>query len=215
MSPRDLIVRYLRERGRPTALIALSLLMAGTGWASRDTMRMTPIGFALAALTAFLLVLAFRVWDDLEDRAYDANQHPTRITVVAGSVAPLGWLACALVALAASLVIATPKAPLRLTALCASALVLAVWYRSRSQQRRGLANSHVVLLKYPALAFAAVPVSPSLTALGVLYVGLCAYEAVDDPSLRRSLVARRLAISEVALMSTIIAGVRLLGGRLP
>jgi len=215
MSPRELIMRYVRERGRPVTLIGLSLLMAGTEWASRDSTRMTPSGFALAALTAFLLVLAFRVWDDIEDRAYDAERHPTRITVIARSIAPLRRLAYAVLALAASLVIATPNAPLRLSVLCASAFVVAVWYRSRSRTRRGLANSHAVLLKYPALAFAAAPVTPSLTALGALYLGLCAYEVVDDPSLRRSLVARRLAISEIALMSTIIAGVTLLGDRLP
>lgn len=215
MSPRELIMRYLRERGRPTALIALSLLMAGTGGASRDATRMTLIGFAVGTLTAFLLVLAFRIWDDLEDRTYDAEHHPTRITVVARSVAPLRRFAFVLLVLATSLILATPNAPLRLSVLCASAFVLAVWYRSRSQQRRGLAHSHVVLLKYPALAFAAAPVTPSLTALGALYVGLCAYEVIDDPSLRQSLVARRLAISEIALVSTIIAGVTLLGGRLP
>ena len=215
MSPRDLITRYLRERGRPTVLVALSFLMAATGWASRDSSRMTPIGFAVAALTAFLLVLAFRIWDDLEDRAYDAEHHPTRITVVARSISPLRRFAYVPLVLSTSLIALGPNALLRLSVLCVSGFIVAVWYRSRSSSRRGLANTHVVLLKYPALAFAAAPVTPSATALGALYVGLCAYEVLDDPSLRRSLAARRLAISEVALVSTIIAGVTLLGGHLP
>ena len=215
MSSRELIVRYLRERGRPTALVSLSLLMAGAGWASRDSTRMTAIRFAIAALTALLLVLAFRIWDDLEDRAYDAEHHPSRLTVIARSVAPLRRFGYVLFALAASLILAAPNAPLRLSVLCVSAFVLVVWYRVRPPSGRRLASAHVVLLKYPAIAFAAAPVTPSLTALAALYLGLCVYEVADDPSLRRSLAARRLAISEVALVCAAIGGATLLGGRLP
>lgn len=215
MSPRDVIARYLRERARPTALAALSLVMAGAGWASHDATRMTVVGFALAALASFVLVLSFRVWDDVEDGAYDAARHPSRITVIVRTAAPLRRLACALFVLGASLILATPNAALRLCVLCVSALLLAVWYRARSPSQRGLANAHVVLLKYPVIAFAAAPVTPSLTALAALYLGLCVHEVAHDPSLRESLAARRLAISEVALVSTIIAGATLLGGRLP
>src|SRR5689334_4301372 len=171
MSSRDLIVRYLRERGRLTALVPLSVLMAATGLASRDSARSTATGFALAALMAFVLLLAFRVWDDVEDRAYDADHHPTRITVIARSVRPLRGFGSALMTVGAMLIATTHSAPPRLCVLGVCAAVLAVWYRSRSPSRRGLANSHVVLLKYPALAFATAPVSPSLTALGALYVG--------------------------------------------
>lgn len=215
VSSRELIVGYLRERGRLIALGVLSLLLAGTAWTSHDAARLTATGFALAALTAFALVLAFRIWDDLEDRVYDAEHHPARITVTVRPIAPLRRFAYVLFVVGAVLIATTPDAARRLSVLCVSAACLAVWYRSRSPSRRGPANSHIVLLKYALLALAASPVTPSLTALGVLYVGLCAYEVVDDPSLRRSLVARRLAISEVALVSTIVAGVTLFGGRLP
>jgi hypothetical protein len=44
---------------------------------------------------------------------------------------------------------------------------------------------------------------------------LCAYEIVDDPALRASIVARWVAISECALVSVILAAATLFGGRVP
>jgi 4-hydroxybenzoate polyprenyltransferase len=210
MSPLELIFRYLGERGRLPALAALSLLMASTG--STASARLTASGVGLAAATALLLILAFRIWDDLEDREYDALRHPTRITVVARSVRPLERLAAALFIAGGLLIGRTADAGLRLLVLCAAALALGVWYSARSPSRRGLANSHVVLLKYPILAFAASPVTPSPIALAAVYLGLCAYEVADDRALRASLGARRLAMSEGAL--SIIAGATFVGGRL-
>jgi 4-hydroxybenzoate polyprenyltransferase len=219
MSSRELVVRYVRERARLRVFVPLAVLMAATGWwtggrVDRWTGR-TAMEFALAALTALLLALAFRVWDDLEDRARDSREHPHRVTVVAGSITQLVALAIALATTGSLLVAAGPRATARLGAVGAAAVLLALWYRLRRARTDRVVNNHVVLLKYPLLAFAASPTPPSPAALASLYLALCVYEIIDDPTLRASIVARRIAISECALASVIIATATFLGGRLP
>jgi 4-hydroxybenzoate polyprenyltransferase len=175
----------------------------------------------LAALTGFVLMLAFRVWDDLEDRSRDAREHPTRVTVVADSVAPLLVAAVVLAVGGVSLIAIGPRVAPRFVALTAAVASLGVWYRLRGSQAGGwggasaVVNGHVVLLKYPLIAFAATWVAPSFAALAALYLALCVYEIIDDPALRASIVARRIAISECALVSAIIATATLFGGRIP
>jgi hypothetical protein len=211
MSSRELIVRYLRERTRPSVFVPLALVIAAlAGWAGR-----TANGFGRASMTALLWMLAFRVWDDIEDRARDAREHPTRVTVVADSLGPLIVLGLVFAAGGALLIAlgAGPRIASRLGAVLLIAAVLGAWYRLRPANARGVVNGHVVLLKYPALAYAVSTVAPPFAALAALYLVLCVYEIVDDPALRGSIVARRIAISECALVSVIIATATLLGGR--
>ena len=86
----------------------------------------------------------------------------------------------------------------------------------RPAATRAVVNAHVVLLKYPLLAFAAIgPRRRPTGALASLYLVLCVYEIVDDPALRASIVARWVAISECALVSVILATATLFGGRIP
>jgi 4-hydroxybenzoate polyprenyltransferase len=209
MSSRELIIRYVRERARLGVFVPLALVMAAMGgWTGTAE-------YALAALTALLLVLAGRVWDDLEDRGNDAGEHPRRVTVVATSVAPLIALAFLGGALGALLVGIGPHAGSRLAAVGSAIVVLAAWYRMRSASPRPMANAHVVLLKYPLLTFAATPAPPPPGALAALYLVLCVYEIVDDPALRASIAARWIAISECALVSVIIATATLFRGKIP
>jgi len=217
MSSRELIVRYVRERARLSVFVPLALVMAAMGrltGGQADGWRGTA-DYALTALTALVLVLAFRVWDDLEDRSRDVREHPSRVTVVAKSVAPLIAVGFMLGALGLLLVGLGPHAGSRSFAVTMAVAVLAAWYRLRPTSARAVANAHVVLLKYPLLAFAATPASPPTGALVSLYLVLCAYEIVDDPALRASIVARWVAISECALVSVIIAAATLFGGRIP
>ena len=228
MSSRDLIVRYVRERARLSVFVPLALVMAAVGrWTGGGTSGWTggPVDrwtgdnalttFSVASLAALVLMVAFRVWDDIEDRSRDAREHPSRVTVVADSVVPLIAFALLLGAIGALLVGLGPRAGSRLTAVGMAIAILAVWYRARPASARAVVNAHVVLLKYPLLAFAASPASPSTGALVALYLVLCVYETVDDPALRASITARWIAISECALVSVIVATATLFGGRIP
>jgi 4-hydroxybenzoate polyprenyltransferase len=217
MSSRELIVRYVRERARLSVFVPLALVMAAMGrWTGGRVDGWTgTAGYALTALTALVLVLAFRVWDDVEDRSRDAHEHPSRVTVIADSVAPLAAVGFMLGALGLLLVVLGPHAGSRLIAVTMAVAVLAAWYRVRPASARAVVNAHVVLLKYPLLAFAATSASPPTGALVSLYLVLCAYEIVDDPALRASIVARWVAISECALVSVILAAATLFRGRIP
>jgi 4-hydroxybenzoate polyprenyltransferase len=217
MSSRELIVRYVRERARLSVFVPLALVVAAMGrlTAGRVDRWTGTADYALTALTALLLMLAFRVWDDLEDRSRDGREHPSRVTVVAGSVTPLITVAFMLGTLGLLLVVGGPHARSRLAGVAIAVAALAAWYRLRTDSPRAVVNAHVVLLKYPLLAFAATPASPPAGALVSLYLVLCAYEILDDPALRASIVARWVAISECALVSVILATATLFGGRIP
>jgi 4-hydroxybenzoate polyprenyltransferase len=217
MSSRELIIRYVRERARLGVFAPLALVMAAIGgWTGGRVDGWTGTAhYAIAALTALVLMLAFRVWDDLEDRPRDAREHPRRVTVVATSVVPLIAFASLLGAPGVLFVGIGPHAGSRLAAAGIAVVVLAAWYRTRPASAGAVANAHVVLLKYPLLAFAATPSPPPRGALVALYLVLCVYEIVDDPALRASIAARWIAISECALASVIIATATLFGGRIP
>jgi len=64
----DLIVAYLRERVRARVLIPLALSLAFTGWLLVPSASFDAVTIFAATVRAFVFSLAFRVWDDLEDR---------------------------------------------------------------------------------------------------------------------------------------------------
>lgn len=197
MSKVDLVVRYLAERARLRLFLPLSLVLAAIG---RPTSLALFVG---ATASALLLVLAFRVWDDLEDRARDAWDHPDRVIVSTERTAPFVALGLALGALGA-------VASARVAVLGAAAVALLLWYRLRGGEVQ-LFGGHVVLLKYPAIAFAVAPNPPRPIVLAALYLALCVYEAFDDPLLRASMLARRVALTELALVPLIITAATFLG----
>ena len=206
MSPTELVARYLAERSRPRILGLLSRLLAAAGLLLAPSSGVNLVRYLASAAQAFLLVLAFRVWDDLADRERDAVEHPDRVMVASGRAVPFVVFAVVLgIAALVPIALAT-DAPQRGTALVLGAGSLAIWYRVR---RSGLLGGHVVLIKYPAIAFAVAPSVPRLdlraaATLASLYLVLCIYESFDDPALRASARARRIAITELALLIPLI-----------
>src|SRR5262249_43151254 len=135
MSSRELIGGYVRERARLRVFVPLAVVMAMLGWTGGPVDRWIaafhPIDFTRAAATALVLMLAFRVWDDLEDRSRDAREHPRRVTVVADSVALLVGFGMTLALLGVVLITIGPRPVARLGAVAAAALLLGAWYRLR------------------------------------------------------------------------------------
>src|SRR5438132_292311 len=81
------IRRYARERLRP-----------------RQTLPAVALVTAAAAAIAAALIVTFRIWDDLADRAIDAVAHPNRLSTRPESIRPLaGWAATMGIATAAIL----------------------------------------------------------------------------------------------------------------
>lgn len=214
MSRAEIIRRYLVERYRTRRFIPLALLLASAGMlAAPGTERLGTVaafGSGLrACFIAYIVVLALRVWDDLQDRERDALAHPDRITVRAEAATPLRHLAWASVA-ATTVLIATGDEPLaRLLVFALLGATLGFWYRVRTSLAPSpVLTAHVVLIKYPVIAYLVAPgavhgasgLTLAAPVLVAVYLLLCIHEGLDDPELRRSRAARGVLVAESALI---------------
>ncbi|MEO7858461.1 MAG: hypothetical protein ABIU76_15805 [Gemmatimonadaceae bacterium] len=214
MSRAETVRHYLFERYPSRRFVPLALLLAGAGLlAVPGTEHLSTVAALHSglrtSLVVYLIVLSLRVWDDLEDRERDARLHPERITVRVASVTPLRHLQWASAAVASVLIATGARPATRLLVLSLLVAVLGIWYRARaSLAPSSVIVAHVVLLKYPVIAYLVAPgvvrgVSGLALAAPVLmtvYVLLCIHEGLDDPELRRSRVARGVLVAEAALM---------------
>lgn len=201
--------RYPTRLYLPLALLVFVVGSVGLGAA------MTPWSAAGGVVIAYAIVLLFRVWDDLADRRVDRELHPERVMVQAATTAPFVALVVALALIVVALLALRDSRGVDLGVLIVLALALAAWYAIRDRiGATPLASAHVILLKYPAIAFIASPPSsdarpatmPLLAALGALYLGLCIHEMLDDPILR----ARRDTPWVLAAEFGLLAGLQLL-----
>lgn len=190
-----MIAAYLRERFTlrlflPLALfIGLATASTGQEWEA----------LALDTGYALLLLVQFRVWDDLADRSRDAVSHPERVLVRVPDVTPHIAFCGALAVLNICLAVWRDASGLAVSLLALLNLALGAWYLSRSHRRTASedpARLIAFLAKYPAILFivagarlASSPVQTVSAAL-LLYVVVCAYEAWHDP---KSPLARSLS----------------------
>ena len=185
MSSIELVGAYLVERARLTLFVPLALLIAATAWLVAPVAEWSVVSFAICTTQALLLVLALRIWDDLEDRGRDAVRHPDRVTVRTGRTAPLIGLGLVLGAGGSLSLLAATVPLVRLEIVVAVVVGLLVLYVARPAEPSRLAGI-TLLVKYPALAIAlapglgdAVPVRAAAVA-GGLYLVACTYEYLED-----------------------------------
>ncbi len=179
----DMFAAYLRERFKPGIFGTAAVVhVAAAVWAARAV---GPIAVAATLGLAVILLLQFRLWDDLEDLEHDRRVHPARVLVRADP-APFR-LACAMLAAAniALLVVAGSRG----AAQGLACLDLFFWLaygplRPRFSDRTW--RFQILLLKYPVfvglLATAlGAPMRMRLFAAAVaVYLCACAYEALHD-----------------------------------
>ena len=136
----------------------------------------------------------FRVWDDLEDRPVDFYRHPDRVMVSSMRFAPFAVVMAVLAVVGVASVSLLPGAPSRILALVIAAGVACAWYGARPiEDWNPVVGSHVVLVKYPLIAYAAAPALPvsvlqprPLVVLFALYLVMCVYEYLSDRELRHA-----------------------------
>ncbi len=197
MSRLDIIRRYMVERYPARRFVTLAFFVSGSGFLAVPSPQRGNAADAFGsvirgALVAWLIVLALRVWDDLEDRSHDALAHPDRITVRPGAKPPLRYLSLVSGVIAIALV-AIGVAPMNRLLICAVlGIALAAWYRVRATLSPSrVFAAHVVLAKYPVIAYIVAPEAlrrSSGLALAApvfiaMYLLLCIHEALDDPEL--------------------------------
>ena len=152
----------------------------------------------LRVALAALLVLSFRVWDDLADRAFDGAHHPDRVLA---RTTTRGWFWAALAGTAAVTVSALGAfgGAASLPVYGGLIVLLAVVYHGPWRMtRERFIRTQLVLLKYPAfIAMLGVSGVTSRTALcgaaGYLLISL--QEWHDDPALRERYRGGRLAVT--------------------
>jgi 4-hydroxybenzoate polyprenyltransferase len=199
MSALRLVVAYVRQRARLRLFLPLSTLLAVAGRWMVVSSSASLSDVLIAALQALGLTLAFRVWDDLEDREVDRARHPSRVIASAPTTAPLYALGCALMSAAIISLLAEPFALRRLAALSMAAAILSIWYGARPRDERHHAVAeHVLAIKYPLIAYVVAPDFPAdavtlriAIVLAVVYVLICVYEYADDVELRQLFTSRR------------------------
>ena len=214
MSRTEIIRRYVIERYPARRFVVLALFLSGSGILAVPAAERADVTEAFGsairgALVAWLIVLALRVWDDLEDRGHDALAHPDRITVRPEAAAPLRYLSLVSSGGAIALV-AIGVEPVNRLLICALlGVALALWYRRRASLTPSrVSAAHVVLAKYPVIAYLAAPgtlrgssgLALAAPVFIAMYLLLCIHEALDDPELLRSQVGRRVLVAESVLM---------------
>jgi hypothetical protein len=175
-----LVVAYARERLTPGRLLpAVSLVvvatLAGKGWTGSDA-------FAMDALLALALVIAFRIWDDLESRELDRTKHPDRVVVRASSTTPLVVISWVL-ATAALITIEDTRTTTSVVLLGIYIAVLAASYALR--RLRTAAADRILLLKYGVFTLALIGPPAAFGARGLLsaaaaFAAACVYEWWHD-----------------------------------
>ena len=217
-----LIRQYLRERvcrWRILALLVFLLVMSASlseywdGLTDEEPPRV---------LLMFLLMLTFRLLDDLKDRPYDRIHHPERLLSRIDDVRSFKLLLVLLIVIT-SLWIGLVNLSAHLSPLVGAPLIgsgtpsgsiwkfvlyiallvlLGLWYRYRKALRNSPLNATVILLKYPLFVWIVTnhPTSPGRLTLGLLlvYVSLWIFEYLHDPSHRSAWIKKGLSNSHVA-----------------
>lgn len=172
---------YLRERAAPPMLLGAALLVL---------LASPPAPWPTATLRlaiATLVLLAWRVRDDLASVPHDRRHHPERLLSRTPAIEQhalwLLWAASLLTATLALTWLSDLRAALALT-LASAALELLYEARPASPSPADL----ITLLKYPTLAaIVALPQPPDLAALTLLTCGLLTFELHDDARLSATL----------------------------
>ena len=179
------VAAYVRERFRVARFGPICLLLAAAAaWsAGGATMSLLPITFLLGAV----LLLQFRLWDDLEDRSRDRHTHPTRVLVNA----PAEPFRRVLAVLAVGAIALSARQPNAFAATLA--LNVAFWCAYRIVRPRVSPNSWrfgLLLGKYPGfvgvMALSLGDVDSARLGMAATAAYLCAsgYELLHDSPAR-------------------------------
>jgi 4-hydroxybenzoate polyprenyltransferase len=217
-SPINDLGRYLRTRVPVRIYLPLALFLTVAGQAGGRPPALPGLAFLVGL--AYVLVLGFRLWDDLIDRERDRSRHPDRVLSQVGSVRVFRGFLFVTFAVAAAMVASREGAASRLAATAFLCGGLFIWYRVRGRFHvKGIVNYHLVLLKYPVIVY--ILGSPSLQAglshllmaMVLVYLCFCIYEVLHDADLRAAQGARAaLALEMWALGATsVLMAVTLFG----
>jgi 4-hydroxybenzoate polyprenyltransferase len=150
----DDLARYVGNRLVTWRIVPLWLVLAA--FAAGVSRAPTALSILAGALLAALLMVQFRLWDDLADRHHDALLHPERVLVLTTHLRRFGQV-CAMLALPIVALLAVAFSATHVLVYGLLVAAMAVVYAVPHAAMPRLLRSHLVLLKYP------------------VFIGLCAH----------------------------------------
>jgi|GEM_PF-1252728 len=193
----------------PLTTFLCTASLAATGWPS------TASTWMLNIVLAALLVMQFRLWDDLSDVDSDRGIFPERVLCQAKSLVGFRIVLGLLFAVNVILLAAYKSELALITFLVLNFLVFA-WYSVRERVRIGSVFSQtIVLLKYPAFVFllgshAGVPerMLNSSYSMSLTILCFCIYELLHDNRVGPIKYVQKWLMIEMAAM--ILIGILML-----
>ena len=174
---------YVAERFSPAIFVpALAVHVALALWVADVSPTLARL--VQAGGMAALLLLQFRLWDDLEDRERDRVSHPDRVLVRAAPT-PFRWVLAAL-GLTNLVVFAAAPSGVAFAGIIALDAGFLAAYRLRARLTDHVWRFRVLLLKYPAfvgLVATAIGVprpGPLALAMGAMYAAACGFEVFHN-----------------------------------
>lgn len=199
--------RYLATRCVSMRMAALAVLLLFTAWSLSFPESAVEAVTDLVILS--LLLLQFRLWDDLSDVESDRVEHANRVLVQCGRLSRF-WLLMGGVGMLNIVLVAWQRPSESVVALLLLHALLLAWYSLSTRIGWRIANYHIVLAKYPVFVFIVSArslngVEPApMTVMACVYLVLCLYEVCDDARLRSGRVSLTVAGLETLILITLL-----------
>ena len=201
----ELVTGYLGTRFQVHLYLPCAAFLAIAGLSGGQTL--SPPGMAWTGMLALMLLLQFRVMDDLGDIRHDRLAHPERVMAKAASLAPFYLMLCG--SFAANLVLVTmqqgPERRLGVFLLLNAVAIL--WYSCFRRALTGkILGYHIVLGKYPVFVYLlsgnGYRTWPLILAICFVYIIFSIYEGLHDRSLHSVPgIAKTVRMEAVALFA--------------
>ena len=184
------LLRYRRERLPAALVVTVAVLL--TIAAALGSARVDSVTFSCDVLMAVVLVVQFRLWDDLADAAHDRVQFPNRVLCQVERHNNFWLVVLVLFAFNGVAIWCLKSLTATVTHLALNALFLAWYHMVRGYFDKSL-NAWFVLTKYPVLVFIlADPSQPMenktrvFASTAIVYVAACLYEVLHNSEVRNA-----------------------------
>ena len=211
---------YLETRFPVRRYLPCAAFLAGAGYSGGRSL--SPAGLAVACMLGVMLLLQFRLMDDLGDIHHDRLAHPERVMARAPSLVPFYLLLCGSFLANWVVVSMQPGPEYRTAALLLLSAGAFLWYsRLRATVTDKILGYHLVVGKYPVFAYLLSGEGWEkwrlLLAASLVYLCFSLYEALHDRSLDRVPGTTTVRYVEIGALSAVLAlmAVDVVGSRLP
>ncbi|MBC7965883.1 MAG: hypothetical protein H7Z17_08155 [Fuerstia sp.] len=181
-------LRYRRERLPMPLVLSVAALLTVAATAVSERVRAADVVWNVAL--AGLLMIQFRLWDDLNDIDKDRIDHPDRVLCRLVSHSHFRFV-LAILFIINSVALSLSKSPQSATVFVVLNVVFLLWYSVLRGYFNAFLHVHLVLTKYPVFAFliADEPTSKNKTSvvlmMVVVYGGACIYEYLHNRHARK------------------------------